>query len=129
MTGLVVDSDNGLGSPRGDVDDGLALIALLRSGLPIAALAGVFGNTAEWRARANHRALAALCGYDGPGLAGAAGPLRARAPLSEASRFLLGGPSATMRQGPGPPRRKRDASESGARARKGPAAPARTGPS
>jgi len=91
VTGLVVDSDNGLGSPRGDVDDGLALIALLRSGLPVAALAGVFGNTAEWRARANHRALAALCGYDGPVLAGAAGPLRARAPLPEASRFLLGG--------------------------------------
>ena len=92
MTGLVVDSDNGLGSPRGDVDDGLALIALLRSGLPVAALASVFGNTAEWRARANHRALAALCGYDGPVLAGAAAPLRPRAPLSEASRFLLDGP-------------------------------------
>ncbi len=92
MTGLVVDSDNGLGSPRGDVDDGLALAALFRSGLPIAALASVFGNTEEWRARANHRALAALCGYAGPVLAGAAGPLRARAPLSEASRFLLAGP-------------------------------------
>ena len=92
MTGLVVDSDNGLGSPRGDVDDGLALIALFRSGLPIAALASVFGNTAEWRARANHGTLAALCGYGGPVLAGAAGPLRGSAALSEASRFLVAGP-------------------------------------
>jgi purine nucleosidase len=92
VTGLVADSDNALGSRRGDVDDGLALIALLRSGLPIAALASVFGNTDEWRARANHRALAALCGYAGPLLAGAAGPLRAQASLSEASRFLLAGP-------------------------------------
>jgi inosine-uridine nucleoside N-ribohydrolase len=91
VTGLVVDSDNGLGSPRGDVDDGLALIALFRSGLPIAALASVFGNTAEWRARANHRTLAALCGYQGSILAGAAAPLRGPAPLSEASRFLVTG--------------------------------------
>jgi inosine-uridine nucleoside N-ribohydrolase len=91
VTGLVVDSDNGLGSPRGDVDDGLGLIALFRSGLPIAAVASVFGNTEEWRARANHAALAALCGYGGPVLAGAAGPLRGKAMPSEASRFLVGG--------------------------------------
>jgi purine nucleosidase len=92
---LVVDSDNGLGAPRGDVDDGLALAALFRSGLPIAAVASVFGNTTEPRARANHRTLAALCGYAGPVLAGAAGPLPRSGPpgpLSEAARLLVAGP-------------------------------------
>lgn len=92
MTGLIADSDNGLGSPRGDVDDGLALIALFRSGLPIAAVASVFGNTDEWRAHANTRALAALCGYEGLILAGAGRRLRRGASLSEASRFLIDGP-------------------------------------
>jgi inosine-uridine nucleoside N-ribohydrolase len=92
MAWLVADSDNGLGSPRGDVDDGLALIALFRSGLPIAAVASVFGNTDELRARANNRALATLCAYSGPILAGAARPLVRGDSLSEASRFLLAGP-------------------------------------
>ena len=91
VAGLVADSDNGLGSPRGDVDDGLALIALFRSRLPIAAVASVFGNTDERRARANNRALAALCAYGGPILAGAAGPLGKGEPPSEAARFLLAG--------------------------------------
>ena len=91
MAWLVADSDNGLGSPRGDVDDGLALIALFRSGLPIAAVASVFGNTDELRARANNRALATLCAYSGPILAGAARPLVRGDSPSEASRFLLAG--------------------------------------
>ena len=46
---LLIDSDNAAGSPRGDVDDAFAIAALLRSGLPVAALASVAGNTSEGR--------------------------------------------------------------------------------
>lgn len=63
---LVIDSDNALGSPRGDVDDALAVAALLKSGLPVAGLASVGGNTSEERADRNNRSLGALCGYGGP---------------------------------------------------------------
>lgn len=68
---LLIDSDNALGSPRGDVDDALALAALLRSGLPVAALSSVGGNTSEARADRNNRSLGALCGYPGPYFRGA----------------------------------------------------------
>jgi inosine-uridine nucleoside N-ribohydrolase len=68
---LFIDSDNGLGSPTGDVDDGFALAALLLSGEPIAALASVFGNTPESLAFPNLVALAKACGYEGPILRGA----------------------------------------------------------
>lgn len=67
---LVIDSDNALGSPRGDVDDALAIAVLLKSGLPVAALASVGGNTSEERADRNNRRLAALCGFAGPILRG-----------------------------------------------------------
>jgi inosine-uridine nucleoside N-ribohydrolase len=67
---LLIDTDNALGSPCGDVDDGLAIAALLKSGLPIAAIASVSGNTSEERAFRNNQALGALCGYPGPYLRG-----------------------------------------------------------
>jgi inosine-uridine nucleoside N-ribohydrolase len=67
---LLIDTDNALGSPRGDVDDGLAIAALLRSGLPVAGIASVSGNTSEERAFRNNQALGALCGYSGPYLRG-----------------------------------------------------------
>jgi inosine-uridine nucleoside N-ribohydrolase len=67
---IVLDTDNALGSPRGDVDDALAIAALLRSGLPVAAVASVGGNTSEERADRNNRRLAALCGFAGPVLRG-----------------------------------------------------------
>jgi inosine-uridine nucleoside N-ribohydrolase len=60
---ILVDTDNALGSPRGDVDDALAVAPLLASGLPVAAVASVGGNTSEARADANNRRLGALCGY------------------------------------------------------------------
>jgi inosine-uridine nucleoside N-ribohydrolase len=82
---LFVDSDNALGSPSGDVDDGIALAALLRSGVEIEALASVFGNTSAALAQRNTDALARICGYTHTCLAGAAG--RA-APLSDAARRL-----------------------------------------
>jgi inosine-uridine nucleoside N-ribohydrolase len=67
---LLIDTDNAAGSPRGDVDDAFAIAALLRSGLPVAGLASVGGNTSEARAARNNRVLGELCGYGGPHLRG-----------------------------------------------------------
>jgi inosine-uridine nucleoside N-ribohydrolase len=67
---LLIDTDNAAGSPMGDVDDAFALAALLLSGLPVAALSSVAGNTSEARADANNRVLGTLCGYGGPYLRG-----------------------------------------------------------
>jgi len=67
---LLIDSDNAAGSLRGDVDDAFALAALLRSGLAVAGLASVSGNTPEARADRNNRVLGGLCGYPGPYLRG-----------------------------------------------------------
>ncbi|HEX9941568.1 MAG TPA: nucleoside hydrolase [Thermoanaerobaculia bacterium] len=67
---LLLDTDNALGSPSGDVDDAFALAALLRSGLPVAAIASVGGNTSEDQADRNNRALGELCGYRGRYLRG-----------------------------------------------------------
>jgi inosine-uridine nucleoside N-ribohydrolase len=64
---LLIDTDNALGSPRGDVDDAFALAALLTSGLPVAAVLSVAGNTSEARAFANNRTLGDLAGYRGLG--------------------------------------------------------------
>jgi inosine-uridine nucleoside N-ribohydrolase len=64
---LLIDTDNALGSPTGDVDDAFALAALLTSGLPVAALASVAGNTDEARAFANNRTLGDLAGFAGQG--------------------------------------------------------------
>jgi len=69
---LVVQTDNALGSPRGDVDDAFALSALFRGGIEIAALASVFGNTSEPDAFTNNDALARVAGWRGPRLHGAA---------------------------------------------------------
>lgn len=58
---LFVEADNALGSRLGDVDDGLAVAAVLASGLrPV--LGSVFGNTTEPEADRNNRALAAVLG-------------------------------------------------------------------
>jgi inosine-uridine nucleoside N-ribohydrolase len=67
---LLIDTDNALGSRSGDVDDGLAIAALLRCGVPVAALSSVGGNAGEAEADRNNRALGALCGYPGPYLRG-----------------------------------------------------------
>jgi inosine-uridine nucleoside N-ribohydrolase len=67
---LLIDTDNAAGSPSGDVDDAFAIAALLRSGLPVAAVASVGGNTGEAAADRNNRALGELCGYAGPYLRG-----------------------------------------------------------
>ncbi|MFL6264159.1 MAG: nucleoside hydrolase [Thermoanaerobaculia bacterium] len=99
---LLIDSDNAAGSPRGDVDDAFAIAALLRSGLPVAALASVGGNTSEERAARNNRALGSLCEYSGPYLRGVqAGEVpdridRAGLWEEEPLRFLALGPLTNL---------------------------------
>lgn len=63
---IFIDSDNALGSPSGDVDDAFAIVAILRSGLPVAGLSSCSGNTTEPRAFENNRRLATLLGWGGP---------------------------------------------------------------
>lgn len=84
---LLIDSDNAMGSAAGDVDDGLAVAALLKSGLPIAALTSVGGNTTKDQADRNNRTLGALCGYPGPYDFAGKEPLRivALGPLTNAA--------------------------------------------
>jgi len=96
---LLIDSDNAMGSAAGDVDDGLAVAALLKSGLPIAALTSVGGNTTRGQADRNNRTLGALCGYPGPYRLGAVSeplrivalgpPTNAPAWLHQASEIIL----------------------------------------
>ena len=62
---LWIDSDNALGSPRGDVDDAYAIAALIRGGAPIAALSSCFGNTTEALALSNHKRLASALQWNG----------------------------------------------------------------
>jgi purine nucleosidase len=71
---IFVDSDNALGSARGDVDDGIAIAVLLRSGARVDALASVFGNASAVDAQRNNATLARLCGFAGPSLLGAGAP-------------------------------------------------------
>jgi inosine-uridine nucleoside N-ribohydrolase len=75
---LFIDSDNALGSDRGDVDDAYAIAALLKSDLPVAAISSVAGNVEEPEAHENNRRLSTLLGWSGSVLRGA----EARAALS-----------------------------------------------
>ncbi len=91
---LYVDSDNAMGSPSGDIDDGFALLALIQSRLSIVGIASVDGNTTESLAYQNNQVLADLLGYQGKLLHGATHP--------EASRFLsqLTTPTKVLGLGP-----------------------------
>lgn len=99
---LLIDTDNAAGSPMGDVDDAFALAALLRSGLPVAAVASVGGNTSEARAGRNNRVLGERCGYGGPYLRGVeAGEVPDRIDRADLwtggpLRFLALGPLANL---------------------------------
>ncbi|MBW8875986.1 MAG: nucleoside hydrolase [Acidobacteria bacterium] len=96
---LLIDTDNAAGSPSGDVDDAFALAALLRSGLPVAALASVAGNTSEAQADRNNRVLGSLCGYRGPYLRGVqAGEVPDR--IDRAGELWRGGPHRFIALGP-----------------------------
>jgi inosine-uridine nucleoside N-ribohydrolase len=71
---VFVDSDNALGSARGDVDDGIAIAVLLASGAPVQAFGSVFGNAPVDEAQRNNAALAELFRSTAPSLRGAARP-------------------------------------------------------
>lgn len=86
---IFIDSDNALGSRFGDPDDGFAIAALLKSGLSIAALSSVRGNTSEEQADRNNRRLGKLCGYGGPYLRGSNRSGGLRDVPSDAASFLL----------------------------------------
>lgn len=81
---LYVDTDNAMGSNAGDVDDGYALAALLKSKLPITGIGTVFGNTEEISAFHNTRFLCDLLNYSGPIVNGARKPKA----YSEAGFFI-----------------------------------------
>ncbi len=76
---LFIDTDNALGSNRGDVDDAYAIAALVGSGIPIAGISSVAGNVPETEAYENNRRLCTVLGWPGPLLRGA----EAQAKLSD----------------------------------------------
>lgn len=82
---IFIDSDLALGSPSGDIDDGFAVTAILKSGVPIAGISSVFGNCDEESSNANLRTLADLCGYQGKIFSGA---ISSASLSSEASHYL-----------------------------------------
>jgi inosine-uridine nucleoside N-ribohydrolase len=96
---LFIDTDNALGSPRGDVDDGFAVAALLLGSQGVAAVASVAGNTSEARAFENNRTLARLCGWDGPLLRGGAEAAGFLAASREPLRVAALGPLTNVAAG------------------------------
>ena len=96
---LLLDTDNAAGSTSGDVDDAFAVAALLCSGLPVAAVASVGGNTSEARADRNNRVLGSLCDYRGRYLRGVqAGDVPDR--IDRAGDLWTGGPLRFLALGP-----------------------------
>lgn len=65
-TSLFVDSDNALGSPRGDVDDAYAIAALLCAKAPVVAIGACDGNTSAEQAYQNNVRLANAFAFEGP---------------------------------------------------------------
>jgi len=119
MTQVFIDTDNAMGSPSGDVDDAFAIAALVRSGIAIAAMASVAGNTSEPRAFENNARLAEVLGWRGPLLRGgtearnalatfggrvaALGPLTNVTAAKRAGEIVIVGANASSR-GRWPPR-------------------------
>jgi len=103
MPSRFVEADNALGSPRGDVDDGLALAALFGSCEAELVVGSTFGNTTEAEADRNNRALAAVCGARVQHVRGSAGPGRVDAEAvawlcasGHDARVLMLGPLTTL---------------------------------
>jgi purine nucleosidase len=108
---LWVDTDCALGALRGDVDDGFAIAALLRSpAVELCGISSVFGNTGAATAARCARALLSVAGAQLPVVEGAAraGQLTdaaaAIAALPEGARLLALGPltnvAAALRRDP-----------------------------
>src|ERR1041384_7895097 len=84
-----IDSDNALGSHRGDVDDAYAIAALLGAKADVAAIGACDGNTSAEQAYANNLRLASLFDYRGPVL-----------PAHESRDFLRTFPGRVLALGP-----------------------------
>ena len=91
---VLIDTDNAMGSPSGDVDDAFAIAALIRSGVHVAAISSVAGNTSEARAHDNNQRLCRILGWRGPLLRGVEVPhfLRSAEPM----RILALGPLTNL---------------------------------
>ncbi len=111
-TQIFIDTDNALGSARGDVDDAYAIAALVRSAVSIADISAVSGNVTEAEAHRNNQRLCSLLGWEGPLLRGAEartsladfrgrivaiGPLTNVAAARRASEIILVGGNTTTR--------------------------------
>ena len=109
---IFVDSDNAMGSTRGDVDDAFALAALLAARAPVAAISACAGNTSEESAHHNNLRIARRFGWPGPVLRGreaketlptfrgrvlALGPLTNVAGAGQAKEIIVVGGNATSR--------------------------------
>ncbi len=81
MQSFHIDTDNGLGSPKGDVDDGFAIAALLRSDHEVLGISSVAGNTPSELSYQNCQLLASQCGYEGPVVLGSEGSANPAAEL------------------------------------------------
>ncbi len=66
-----VDTDNALGSPIGDIDDAIAITALLKTNVNIQAVSNVFGNTFQNLSFKNTKVLLSKLNYQGPHYSGA----------------------------------------------------------
>lgn len=62
---ILIDTDNGLGSPSGDIDDGFAVAALIKAGMPIAGITTVAGNTTGDLSYRNTTHLCEVLGFSG----------------------------------------------------------------
>jgi inosine-uridine nucleoside N-ribohydrolase len=62
---VYIDTDNAMGSSRGDVDDGFAIAAMLCSQLSVLGISSVSGNTDAFSAHQNNKVLAKITNYKG----------------------------------------------------------------
>lgn len=63
---ILIDTDNAMGSRRGDVDDAFAIAALLRGRADVAAISATAGNTSELLSYVNTQALCRVLGREVP---------------------------------------------------------------
>ena len=64
LASLLIDTDNACGSLTGDIDDAFAILALVSSKMPIAAICSIFGNTSAKKSLENTKALLSLVQSD-----------------------------------------------------------------
>lgn len=91
MNPLVIDTDNALGSQSGDIDDGLALAYLMKSGAPIVHISATSGNINAQESFRNTVTLANIIGFRGS-IVPELSAVHALTALSQPTRVLALGP-------------------------------------